>query len=412
MSTSPITVSVTGQALIENEELEQQAERLCRGVAQRLEPALNGLRDDFLSEDYVVYAIHELDRTLSAEQLLAERGDTMAGMLRGERERLSAEERAMILGHHISYLENDLVVPTWNAAVVYDTESGARAALEILEFATRYGCFDRFDDDIQGYAYQTGFGLNESCERDVVSQLVELRRRAADYARRDGRVAADEYFAAEQNARVIRDAEAYYRTMLGSRVESWNLRDRHMNDTLQELLKFLSTPKRPAKLVVWAHNSHLGDARATEMGESGELNLGQLAREAFGRQALLVGFTTHAGTVTAASEWDGPAHRKHVRPALASSYERLFHDAGIRRGLLPLRQDLELASVLSSRRLERAIGVLYLPGSERRSHYFHARLAEQFDYVIHIDETRAVEPLERTALWEAGEVAETFPSGL
>jgi erythromycin esterase-like protein len=163
---------------------------------------------------------------------------------------------------------------------------------------------------------------------------------------------------------------------------------------------------------VWAHNSHLGDARATEMGESGELNLGQLIRERFGTDVVNVGFTTYTGTVTAASEWDGPAHRKHVRPALAGSYERLLHDAGIPRLLLPLRTDLELASALAGPHLERAVGVIYAPHTERRSHYFHARLPEQFDYVLHFDDTRAVEPLERTSAWEAGEMAETFPSGL
>jgi erythromycin esterase-like protein len=127
---------------------------------------------------------------------------------------------------------------------------------------------------------------------------------------------------------------------------------------------------------------------------------------------VLVGFTTYTGTVTAATDWEGPAHRRHVRPALPGSYERLFHDAGIPRFLLPLRTDLELASALGAPRLERAIGVLYLPETERASHYFHARLPEQFDYVLHFDETRAVEPLERTAYWTTGEVAETFPSGL
>ena len=132
----------------------------------------------------------------------------------------------------------------------------------------------------------------------------------------------------------------------------------------------------------------------------------------YGATAVLVGFTTYTGTVTAASEWDGPAHRKHVRPALAGSYERLFHEVQIPRFLLPLRTDLELASALAVPRLERAIGVLYLPETERASHYFHARLSEQFDFVLHFDETRAVEPLERGALWEAGEVAETYPSGL
>jgi erythromycin esterase-like protein len=148
------------------------------------------------------------------------------------------------------------------------------------------------------------------------------------------------------------------------------------------------------------------------MSERGELNVGQLVRAHHGEDVVLVGFTTYTGTVTAASEWDGPAHRKQVRPALAGSYERLFHDTGIGRFLLPLRTDLELASALAAPRLERAIGVLYLPETERASHYFHARLPEQFDYVLHFDATRAVEPLERTALWQSGEVAETFPSGL
>ncbi len=277
---------------------------------------------------------------------------------------------------------------------------------------SRYGCFDRFGGEMQSYAYTASLGLDATCEREVISQLVELRRQAADYARRDGRIAADEYFVAEQNARVVKDAEEYYRTMLAGRVESWNLRDRHMHGTLCDLREFLTHGSRHARVVVWAHNSHLGDARATEMGESGELNLGQLVRESLGAKALLIGLTTHTGTVTAASEWDGPAHRKHVRPAIAGSFERLFHETGLRRLLLPLRTDLELASVLSTRRLERAIGVLYLPETERRSHYFHARMAEQFDYVIHVDDTRAVEPLERTSVWEAGEVAETYPSGL
>ena len=203
-------------------------------------------------------------------------------------------------------------------------------------------------------------------------------------------------------------------TVLASHDEhdSWNLRDRHVVDTLHELVRFLDRTRPGARVVVWAHNSHLGDARATEMGERGELNVGQLVREEYGAKAVLVGFTTYTGTVTAASDWDGPAHRQHVRPALAASYERLFHDVQIPRFLLPLRTDLELTSALAAARLERAIGVLYLPESERASHYFRARLPDQFDFVLHFDETRAVEPLERTALWEAGEVAETFPSRL
>jgi erythromycin esterase-like protein/predicted phosphoribosyltransferase len=276
----------------------------------------------------------------------------------------------------------------------------------------RYGCFDRFGEELQRYGYAASLGLSRSCEQDVVDQLVDLHHRRAEYASRDGDIAPDEYFFAEQNARLVRNAEAYYRTMFQGHVESWNLRDRHMAETIVELLAFLERVRPGARLVVWAHNSHLGDARATEMGLRGELNVGQLVRARFGPQAALVGFTTHHGTVTAASEWDGPAHRKHVRPSLAGSYERLFHDTAIPRFLLRLRTDPDLAAALAAPKLERAIGVLYLPDTERQSHYFHARLSEQFDYVLHFDETRAVEPLERTALWESGEMAETYPSGL
>ena len=164
--------------------------------------------------------------------------------------------------------------------------------------------------------------------------------------------------------------------------------------------------------MVWAHNSHLGDARATEMGDHGELNLGQLARTRWGRETVLVGFSTDSGTVTAASEWDGPAERKRVRPALPESYEALFHEIRFPRFLLNLREPSEAAEALASPRLERAIGVIYRPESERPSHYFHARLPAQFDVLLHFDHTRAVEPLERTSQWEKGEPPETYPSGI
>jgi erythromycin esterase-like protein len=166
-----------------------------------------------------------------------------------------------------------------------------------------------------------------------------------------------------------------------------------------------------AKVVVWAHNSHVGDARATQLGESGELNIGQFARERHARDAFLVGFTTYTGTVTAASDWGGPAERKHVRPAIAGSWEELLHRTGNPGFLVdPAR----LAESLEPHRpalprLERAMGVIYRPETELRSHYFTARLGEQFDAVIHVDETRAVEPLERTSLWEEGELPETYP---
>jgi erythromycin esterase-like protein len=195
-------------------------------------------------------------------------------------------------------------------------------------------------------------------------------------------------------------------------VDSWNLRDRHMAETLAALLAFHEGRGRVEKVVLWAHNSHLGDARATELGRSGELNLGQLVRQRYGRQAVLVGFTTYDGTVTAASNWDEPAERKIVRPALPGSYEALLHETGIGNLFLDLRAPGEVTAALAEPRLERAIGVIYRPETERQSHYFHATLPRQFDAVLHYDRTRAVEPLERTPLWERGEVPETYPTAL
>ena len=279
----------------------------------------------------------------------------------------------------------------------------------------RYSCFDHFGEDTQAYGYAASFGLTESCESEVVSQLVELQRRASDYASRDGRVAADDFFFAEQNARLVKNAEEYYRSMFRRSVPSWNLRDRHMTETLESLVAHLENQAQPAKVVVWEHNSHLGDARATEMGERGELNVGQLVRERHGSNAVLIGFSTYTGTVTAASDWDTPAERKLVRPALNDSYEAVFHEVGIPRFQISLHDKSSMVSALSEPRLERAIGVIYRPETERQSHYFYARLADQFDALLHFDRTRAVEPLERTAEWRVegvGEPAETFPSGL
>ncbi|HZR98046.1 MAG TPA: erythromycin esterase family protein [Chloroflexota bacterium] len=275
-----------------------------------------------------------------------------------------------------------------------------------------YACFEQFGEDSQAYGWATGFGLARSCQEDVVQQLVDLQRHAADYLRRDGQMAEDEYFYAQQNARLVRDAEEYYRMMGRGRVSSWNLRDCHMADTLDALVAHLTRATPHAKIVVWAHNSHLGDARATELGERGELNLGQVARVRYDDHALLVGFTTYEGTVTAASDWDAPAERKQVRPGLPGSYEALFHELGLPRFLLAWRDDDPAALALLGPRLERAIGVIYRPETERQSHYFDARLAEQFDAVLHFDTTTAVEPLERTAGWESGEVPETFPTAV
>ncbi|HEX8561014.1 MAG TPA: erythromycin esterase family protein [Pyrinomonadaceae bacterium] len=278
---------------------------------------------------------------------------------------------------------------------------------------SRYSCFEHFGEDTTAYAYAAAYGAAESCEPGVVEQLVELRRRASELANRDGRVARDEFFHAEQNARLVKNAEEYYRSMFRGRVNSWNMRDSHMAQTLDALVAHLSSEGGEAKVAVWEHNSHLGDARATEMGEGGEWNVGQLARERYPRDCVLVGFTTHRGTVTASSDWDEPGRRKRVRPALEGSYEALFHEAGAPAFMLDLRAEGRARELLRRPRLERAIGVIYRPESERLSHYFQARLAEQFDAVLHFDETRAVEPLEPGANWRVGdEPPETYPTGI
>ncbi|MBW4646420.1 MAG: erythromycin esterase family protein [Goleter apudmare HA4340-LM2] len=274
----------------------------------------------------------------------------------------------------------------------------------------RYSCFEHFDEDTQHYGYAAGFGLTPSCEQGALEQLQELQRRSAEYIQKGGRLAADEYFYAEQNARLVKNAEAYYRSMLQGRVSSWNIRDRHMAETLDQLVAHLSHQQgKPAKVVVWEHNSHLGDARATDMGKIGEVSVGQLVRERYGRDAVLIGFSTYTGTVTAASDWGETPELKVVRPALPDSYEALFHETGRPRFLLQLRDDNRAISFLRKKRLERAIGVIYLPETERISHYFYACLPEQFDAVIHIDDTRAVQPLDRTAYQEMKEPPETFP---
>ena len=276
---------------------------------------------------------------------------------------------------------------------------------------SRYACFDHYGEDSQAYGYAASFGMKSSCEDEAIQQLREMNRRATDFLAGSTEDRADLFFA-QQNARLVRNAEEYYRTMFHGRVSSWNLRDNHMVETLQALDKHLQGLAGKVRMAVWAHNSHVGDASATEMGDIGEWNVGQLARDRWGDEALLVGFSTHHGTVTAASEWDGVAERKRVRAGLPGSYEELFHQAGEERFWLPLRGNAPLAELLAEKRLQRAIGVIYLPQTERQSHYFHTRLAAQFDAMVHIDHTRAVQPLVSEPVWHAGEPAETYPSGL
>jgi len=275
----------------------------------------------------------------------------------------------------------------------------------------RYSCFEDFGDP-QSYGMLASRDPSASCEDAAVEQLLDLQQHAADFLHRDGRMAADELFFAEQNARVAKNAEHYYRAMYRGRANTWNLRDTHMADTLDDLIEHLRHQGEQPKAIIWAHNSHLGDARATQMSQRGEINLGQLVRERHPDEAVLVGFTTHSGTVTAASDWGEPAERKCVRPGMEDSYETLFHELGIPDFLLVMREHRALYRELARPLLERAIGVIYRPETERWSHYFSASLGEQFDAVIHFDHTRAVEPLERTSLWEKGELPETYPSAV
>jgi erythromycin esterase-like protein len=304
---------------------------------------------------------------------------------------------------------------------LYSLYSSIAAVLDYLERTDpeaaqraryRYSCFEHFGEDPQAYGYNASFNLSQSCHDEVVEQLQELQRRAGEYAERDGGMAEDEYFYAEQNARLAKNAEDYYRTMFQGRVSSWNIRDCHMAETLDALLRHLDRRGGRSKIVVWEHNSHLGDARATELGEAGELNVGQLVRERYGDQSFLIGFSTYSGSVTAARDWGAAPERRRVRPGLKGSYEALFHDLGLPRFLMDLRQSSPAIDALRQPRLQRAIGVIYRPETERMSHYFHVRLPEQFDALIHLDQTRALEPLERNPAWERDEPPDTYPSGL
>ena len=274
----------------------------------------------------------------------------------------------------------------------------------------RYSCFDHVGAEGQVYGYALAHQNATPCENEVVAQLVELQSRSELYLRRDGWAADDEQFYAEQNALLVRDAEEYYHQMYRAEVSSWNLRDQHMAGTLDALIEHLDRQYGATKVVVWEHNSHVGDARATAMGARGEFNVGQLARQRYGGEVALIGFTCFDGQVTAASDWGEPAERKRVRQARPDSYEALLHAVGIPQFWLNTAE-VAVQEALSRPRLERAIGVIYRPETELQSHYFEARLAQQFDAVIHLDATHALEPLERKAQWDLGEPAETYPTG-
>lgn len=297
---------------------------------------------------------------------------------------------------------------------LYSLDSSIRAVIDYLDKVDpetaqvarrRYGCLMPWSKEPAQYgrmALNAGYPL---CEKAVVQMLRELLSRRMEYAQADG----EHFLDAAQNARLVSNAEAYYRAMYYGSAESWNLRDSHMFETLENLLA-AGGPR--SKAVVWAHNSHIGDARHTEMGQvREELNLGQLCRQRFGDDAVLLGFGTHTGTVAAADDWDEPMKVMDVKPSRQDSYERLFHDAGQPRCLLDLRGNAnrELCGRLASSRLERFIGVIYRPGTERWSHYVECSMPRQFDGYAWFDETHAVEPLGEEP--RSG-VADTWPFGL
>ncbi|MDR3419575.1 MAG: erythromycin esterase family protein [Nevskia sp.] len=270
----------------------------------------------------------------------------------------------------------------------------------------RYARLDHVGDP-QVYGYQAALSLRPPAHDGVLRQLAELRARGDDYLLADGLSALDAQFAAERNAAAVVNAEVYYRGMFASHAETWNLRDAHMRDTLLAVAEHGSHRGGSGRVVVWAHNSHVGDARHTEFHRRGECSLGQLLREAVGDDALLVGFTTYTGHVAAASRWNGEVERKRVRPALSGSCEHLFHASRLDRFYLPLTE--AAAAPLREGMLQRAIGVIYLPESERASHYFETRVADQFDALFHLDETTAVEPLETPHAWHGSEAPEPAP---
>jgi erythromycin esterase-like protein len=269
-----------------------------------------------------------------------------------------AERRSGFYGLDIYNMSGSIA-----AVLAYLDKVDPPAAMAARE---RYGCLTPWQKEPSTYGRAVLTAGYRKCERAVIDQCQELLRRRLDYAAQDG------FLDAAQNARLIASAERYYRVMYYGGAESWNLRDTHMFETLCHLLEARAPH---AKAVVWAHNSHIGDARYTEMGVvREELNIGQLCRERFGTEAALIGFGTHTGSVAAATDWDGEMEIKRVRPSHRDSYERLCHDAGVPRFLLDLGRDEALRRRLLKPRLERFIGVIYRPDTELMSHYSDASL--------------------------------------
>jgi len=315
--------------------------------------------------------------------------------LRTHNNNLSATEKIGFYGLDL-YSLNSSLQAVIDYLMTVDPAEAARAK-------ARYACFDHLGVDPQTYGYLTSAGVKKACIKEVMEQLTELQHHAFKYLEQDGLQAEEAYFFATQNARLVKDAESYYRSMFEGRVSSWNIRDTHMADTVNILADHLEDRfKKPAKIIIWAHNSHVGDARATEMGERGEVNVGQLIREKHHPSTYSIGFSTNEGFVTAASDWGAPVERKKIAPGLEGSYEALFHALNDKNFVLDLVGNEPLEHFLKIPRLQRAIGVIYRPETERQSHYFFTRLPYQFDCMIHFDKTHALQPLDINKEWKNG----------
>lgn len=316
------------------------------------------------------------------------------------------------LREHNSHLDQGKRV-AFHGLDLYSLFNSIRSVLEYLEQVDpetaevarqRYGCLTPWQRDPAAYGHAAITERYRTCEHDVITMLKELLGKQQAYAEHDG----ERFLDVVQNARLVANAERYYRIMYYGSRNSWNLRDNHMFKTLESLLLHHGPQ---SKAIVWAHNSHVGNAKATEMSLRGEFNIGQLCREHFGNDVYSIGFGTDTGTVAAASNWDAPMEVMDVRPSLRDSYERLCHESAVPQFLLPLRHSSRPALIekLKSPRLERAIGVIYRPDSERQSHYFQSTLTEQFDEYIWFDRTCAVTPLDSHLL---SGLPDTYPFGL
>jgi erythromycin esterase-like protein len=323
------------------------------------------------------------------------------------------EVRAFVdwLRHHNSPLKAPSRV-AFHGLDLYSLYDSIRAVLKYLDQVDpatarvareRYGCLTPWQSDPATYGHAALTGAYPTCESYVAVVLTDLLQKHREYAEHDG----ERFMDAVQNARLIANAERYYRIMYYGSRASWNLRDGHMFETLKTLLRFYG---ENTKAVVWAHNSHIGNAAATEMFSRGEYNLGYLCRREFGPLAYAIGFGTDSGTVAAASQWDGPMEIKTVMPAVPESYENICHQTGKGSFFLDLSQSsLGCGEGFSKPRLERAIGVIYRPESELASHYFHAVLPEQFDEYVWFDKTSAIAPFETRTLED---LPDTYPFGL